>query len=488
MNLYKLLEGIDYEILAGHINLEICNITWDSRNVEKDCLFIAVKNRSVDRHDFALDAINNGAIALVVEYEINNVPPNITVIKVNQSRKSMAIIAKNYYRNPTGKLKVIGITGTNGKTSVSYFISKVLEVFKIKCGIIGTIENTIDGQKMRAKKLNPTTPDSIELQQSFAEMLDYGVAYAVIEVTSSALAQNRVYGCEFDIGVFTNLTQDHLEEHGTMENYRNAKLKLFKMCKKAIINIDDAVAVDIMSTANCEFITYGIENACDFRAVNIKYTTSGVKFNLEHNGEARQVELNMPGRFSVYNALAAIASCYALGLNLDDIIKGVKAINGVPGRFQAIPNSKGILAIVDYAHSPDALENILASVKEITKGRIILVFGCGGNRDTSKRPIMGKISGKYSDYCIITSDNPRKEEPSLIINDIEVGVAKTSCNYEKIENRKQAIFKALYIAEPGDTVIIAGKGHENYQILKDETIHFSDEEVVKEYFIKQACK
>jgi UDP-N-acetylmuramoyl-L-alanyl-D-glutamate--2,6-diaminopimelate ligase len=482
MNLYTLLEGIDYEILAGDINLEIYNITWDSRNVEKDSLFIAVKNRSIDRHDFALDAINNGAIALVVEHEINNVPPNITVIKVNQSRKSMAIIAKNYYGNPTGKLKVIGITGTNGKTSVSYFISKVLEVFKIKCGIIGTIENTIDGQKMRAKKLNPTTPDSIELQQSFAEMLDYGVAYAVIEVTSSALAQHRVYGCEFDIGVFTNLTQDHLEEHGTMENYKNAKLKLFKMCKKAIINIDDAVAVDIMSTANCEFITYGIENACDFRAVNIKYTTSGVKFNLENNGEARQVELNMPGRFSVYNALAAIASCYALGLNLDDIIKGVKAINGVPGRFQAIPNSKGILAIVDYAHSPDALENILTSVKEITKGRIILVFGCGGDRDTSKRPIMGKISGKYSDYCIITSDNPRKEEPSLIINDIEVGVAKTSCNYEKIENRKQAIFKALYIAEPGDTVIIAGKGHENYQILKDETIHFSDEEVVKEYF------
>lgn len=482
MKLYEILKGVDHEILVGDRNLEISNITWDSRNVDKNSLFIAVKNRNVDRHDFVIDAINNGAIALMIEHETPNLPENITVIKVKRSREAMAIIAKNYYGNPTDKLKVIGVTGTNGKTSVSYFVSKILEVIEIKCGIIGTIENTVAGCRMETRKLNPTTPDSIELQGSLAEMLCYGASHVAMEVSSSALSQDRVYGCEFDIGVFTNLTQDHLEEHGTMENYKNAKLKLFKMCKKGIINIDDAVAVDIISTANCEIVTYGIENICDFRAVNIKYTSDGVDFNLEHNGETREVNLNIPGRFSVYNALAAIASCHCIGLNLDHIIEGVKAIEGVPGRFQTIPNSKDILAIVDYAHSPDGLENILTSVKEFAKGRVILVFGCGGDRDTGKRLIMGEIAGRYSDHCIITTDNPRKEDSKLIINDIEVGMIKTSCSYEKIEDRKQAIFKALSMAKAFDTVIIAGKGHENYQILKDETICFSDEKVVKEYF------
>jgi len=482
MNLNEILKEINYEVLNGNINLEISSITWDSRAIDKNSLFIAIKNRKVDRHDFALDAINNGSIALIIEHEILNIPKGITVIKVEDSRKAMAIIARNYYGNPIEKLKVIGITGTNGKTSITYFISKTLEAFQIKCGIIGTIENTVGGEKIKTNKLNPTTPDSIELQGSFAEMLDKGATHVAIEVSSSALSQDRVYGCKFDIGVFTNLSKDHLEEYGTMEKYKNAKLKLFQMCKKGIINIDDVIAVDIISVANCELITYGIEKQCDFRATDIKYTSSGVKFDLIHNDEIREVQLNIPGRFSVYNALAAIASCNSLGLALDDIIKGVKKIEGVPGRFQAIPNSKDILTIVDYAHSPDGLENILSAVKEIAKSRLILVFGCGGNRDISKRAIMGEIAGRYSDYCIITSDNPRKEEPRLIINDIETGIVKTDCSYEKIEDRKQAIFKALQMAEAGDAVIIAGKGHENYQILKYKTIHFSDEEAVKEYF------
>lgn len=483
MKLNELLKGIDFKVISGNADMEISNITWDSRNVDKNSLFIAVKNKNADRHDFALDAVKNGAIALVIEHEIENVPKNITVIKVKDSKKSMSLIAQNYYENPMKKLKVIGVTGTNGKTSVTYFISKILESFNIKCGIIGTIENTIDGQKLKTKKLNPTTPDSIELQGSFAEMAGCGVTHAAVEVTSAALSKDRVYGCKFDIGIFTNLTQDHLDEHGTMENYKKAKMKLFRMCRKGIVNIDDGAAEDIMSYADCKIITYGIEKDCDFRAANIKYTSSGVKFDLLHNGETKEVQLNIPGRFSVYNALSAIAACYVLGLNLDDIINGVKEIQGVPGRFQAIPNSKGILTVVDYAHSPDGLENILTSVKEITKGRIILVFGCGGNRDTTKRPIMGEIAGKYSNYCIITSDNPRKEDPNLIIDEVEAGMVKTNCSYEKIENRKEAIFKALSMAKACDTVLIAGKGHENYQILKDETIHFSDQEVVKEYFL-----
>lgn len=482
MKLYELLKGIDYEVLAGDDNLEIRNITWDSRSVEKDSLFSAVKNRNVDRHNFALDAVRAGAIAIVVEYEIQNIPENITVIKVEQSKMAMSIIARNYYGNPMEKLGVVGVTGTNGKTSVCYFISKILAAAQIECGIIGTIENTVAGEKMKTKKLNPTTPDSIELQASFAEILNYGATHAAIEVTSSALSDERVYGCEFDIGVFTNLTQDHLDYHGTMENYKNAKLKLFKMCRRGVINIDDEAAVDIVNSASCKLITYGIENSCDFRAVNINYASNGVEFDLEHNGACRRVELNIPGRFSVYNSLAAIASCYSLGLDIDVILKGVKNINGVPGRFETIPNSKGILTVVDYAHTPDGLENILASVKEITKGRLICVFGCGGNRDKTKRPIMGEIAGKHSEYCIITSDNPRNEEPNSIINDIEAGISRTNSKYEKIADRRQAICKALNIAEYGDAVIIAGKGHETYQILENETIHFSDKEVVKEYF------
>ncbi|GFZ29863.1 UDP-N-acetylmuramoyl-L-alanyl-D-glutamate--2,6-diaminopimelate ligase 2 [Clostridium zeae] len=483
MKLYEVLKGIDYEILNGRDDLEIESLNWDSRELGENSIFIAVKNRNVDRHDFALDAASSGATALIVEREIRGLQKNVTVIKVKDSRKSMSLVAQNFYHSPISKLKIVGITGTNGKTSVSYFISKILEVLELKCGVIGTIQNTIGIQKMNTKKLNPTTPDAIELQGTFAEMLEFGATHAAVEVTSSALSQDRVYGCEFDVAVFTNLTQDHLEEHGTMDNYKKAKLKLFNMCKKAVINIDDSFSKDILATANCKTITYGIDKDCDFRATDIEYTNSSVRFNLQFNCEKRKVKLNIPGRFSVYNALASIASCYCLNLSIDDIVNAVKEIRGVPGRFQAIENSKGILAVVDYAHSPDAIENILTSVKEITKGKIITVFGCGGDRDATKRPLMGETAGRLSDYCIITSDNPRSEEPALIINDIEKGIVKTGCMYEKIEDRTQAIFKALNVAEPNDSVIIAGKGHENYQILKNETIHFSDEEVVKKYFL-----
>jgi UDP-N-acetylmuramoyl-L-alanyl-D-glutamate--2,6-diaminopimelate ligase len=482
MKLYELLKGINYEILFGDINLEVSCISWDSREVVKNSLFIAVKNKNVDRHDFAIDAVNNGAIALVVEHEVLNLPKNIAVIKVKNSRRSMPIIAMNYYGNPMESLRSIGVTGTNGKTSVSYFISKILEANKIKCGIIGTIENTVDGAKMKTKKLNPTTPDSIELQSTLSEMLNYDATHVVMEVSSSALAQDRVYGCEFDIGVFTNLTQDHLEEHGTMENYKNAKLKLFKSCKTGVINADDAVSADIRSNGTCKLITYGIENTSDLRAVDINFTQSGSKFKLMHHDEVREVELNVPGKFSIYNALAAIASCYCLGLELEDIIEGIKNVKGVPGRFQAIPNNKGILAVVDYAHTPDGLENILSSVKDVAKGKIILVFGCGGNRDRTKRPIMGEIAGELSDYSIITSDNPRNEDPNLIMDEIELGIIKTKGSYERIVDRKEAILRALKIAKASDCVILAGKGHENYQIIKDKIIEFNDEEIVREYF------
>ena len=482
MKLYELLNELSYEITQGSIDKDIKNLCWDSRRIKEESLFIAVKNKNVDRHVFIKEAIKKGAIALIVENEVEDIPKDITIIKVKNSKKAMAIIANKYYGEPSKNFNLIGVTGTNGKTSVTYFISKIFNGLGRKSGIIGTVENSIGGKKLTVEKLNPTTPDSIELQESFYEMLKEGVEHVAMEVTSSALGGERVYKCDFNIGVFTNFTQDHLEEHGTMENYKRAKMKLFKMCKKGIINADDSIAEEIKENATCDIVTYGIDKEADFRAFDIKYSATGVNFSLNYKGLIKNIVLNVPGKFSVYNALAAISACYLSGLNLDEIILALQGIHGVPGRFEGVQNNEGILAVVDYAHSPDSLENILTSLREISKGNIITIFGCGGDRDKTKRPIMGEIAGNLSHFCIITSDNPRRENPMTIINNIEEGMIKTQCEYKKVENRREAIFMGLRRAKPGDAVIIAGKGHETYQIIGDETIHFDDKEVVREFF------
>jgi UDP-N-acetylmuramoyl-L-alanyl-D-glutamate--2,6-diaminopimelate ligase len=482
MKLNELLKGLSYEVMQGTEHMQIESISWDSRRIKQNSLFICVKNRNVDRHDYAAVAVQKGAVALVVEHEVEEVPAGITIIKVEDSKKAMARIASIYFEEPSKKFNLIGITGTNGKTSVTYFVSKVLEGAGRLTGIIGTIQNTVGGRELIAEKLNPTTPDSIELQESFKEIAEAGASDVVMEVTSSALDKGRVYECDFNIGAFTNLTQDHLEEHGTMENYKNAKLKLFKMCRKTLTNADDPVSKDIKEVAAGEVYTYGIEEKADFKAFDVVYGLDSVEFSLKFNNEVRRIKFNVPGKFSVYNALATIGICYLSGLELDAIIGGLKNITGVPGRIEKVPNNKGILAVVDYAHSPDSLENIIKSMREISKGKVITVFGCGGNRDKTKRPIMGEIAGRLSDFVVITSDNPRKEEPAAIINEIEQGILKTSCDYIKHENRKEAIFEALDRAKPGDVVVIAGKGHETYQIIGDTTIHFDDREVVAEYF------
>lgn len=482
MKIYEMLEKLTYDIVQGDVNQEIKHLCWDSRRVKSYSLFITVKNKNVDRHDFVLEAIKSGAIAIVVERDVDDVPNHITVIKVKDSRRAMAVIANNFYKEPSKKLKLVGVTGTNGKTSVTYFISAILHSLGIQTGMISTIENSIGDSKLDTVKLNPTTPDAIELQSSFVEMIDKGVTHSVMEVTSAALSQERVYNCDFDIGVFTNLTRDHLDEHGTMENYKKAKMKLFSMCKDAVINTDDPMGKEIEKNANCPITTYGIDTKADFRASSIMYSNEIVSFSLSHNEVITDVSINIPGKFSVYNALAAIASCSLLGFTLDEIIEGISKINTIPGRFQVVQNDQDILTVVDYAHSPDGLKNILSSVKKIAKGKIITVFGCGGNRDTTKRSIMGEIAGNYSDFCIITSDNPRNEDPLKIIEDIESGILKTQCPYEKMIDRKHAILKALDKANSGDTVIIAGKGHENYQIIKDDIIYFSDSDILVEYF------
>lgn len=479
------LDGVKYEIIQGTDKADIDHISWDSRRVKPDSLFICVKGRNVDRHDFAIRAIEAGASVLIVERAVNSIPPNIDIIKVDNSREAMARIASNFYGEPSKYLNLIGITGTNGKTSVSWFIAKILEDAGKKTGIIGTIENRVGNEITKVEKLNPTTPDSIELQAMLKEMLDKGVTDVAAEVTSAALVNHRVDQCHFNIGVFTNLTQDHLDEHGNMENYKNVKLKLFKMCRYGVINADDPVSADIISYASCErLITYGISDNADLKAEDIKYSISGVSFVLNFNGIKSSMKINVPGKFSVYNALGAIGACYLSGLSIEQISKGMESIEGVRGRFETVPNKKGCLIFVDYAHTPDGLANILSSARELAEKSLITVFGCGGDRDRSKRPVMGEIAGRWSELCIITSDNPRTEDPGKIIDDIEAGIIKTNCRYEKIENRKAAIYWALEVAGPEDIVVIAGKGHETYQIFADHTIHFDDREVAREYFMR----
>lgn len=480
MELSRIMKGIKYDILHGNINKEISDIFYDSRQVNKSSLFVCITGFKTDGHIYADKAVENGAEAIVCEHDIKNIPNNVTIIKVENSREALASIAVNFYDNPAEKLNVIGVTGTNGKTTTTYLIKSILDKVNHKVGIIGTIENRIGDEVIHTER---TTPESIEIQKLFKDMQSKGVDDVVMEVSSHSLDLYRVDGCNFNIGIFTNLTQDHLDYHITFENYRNAKSKLFKMCKKAVVNIDDATGNFMIETAeNKPVITFGIDNPADLRGENIYIDSHGVKFELEYKGKKYPVELNIPGKFSIYNALGSIGACIHMGIPMEKIIEGLKDNKGVKGRFQTVASGKGFNAIVDYAHTPDGLENILITAHEFTKGRIITVFGCGGDRDKTKRPIMGEIAGKLSDYCIITSDNPRTENPLNILDDVEKGMIKTNFEYIKIADRKEAIFYAVKKAEKGDIIIIAGKGHEDYQIFPDKTIHFDDVEIVKEAF------
>ena len=480
--LSQLLEEQNYRLVQGSMNRQIEGLAWDTRTMKKNTLFICVKNRNVNRHLFAREATQKGAIALIVEDEITDIPDTITVIKVKDTRKSMSLITQIYYGRPIDAMKTIGVTGTNGKTSTSFFISQLLTILGNKVGLIGTIQNSIAGEELKTEKLNPTTPDAIELQASLAEMREKGATHVAMEVTSSALAQHRVYGCLFDLAIFTNLTQDHLEEHGTMEAYKEAKMKLFYNCRLGIINVDDEMGKGIVEKSICKAITYGIDSMADLRATNIQYSPIQVNFDLVYKNETIKVIFKVPGVFSVYNVLAVIGCGIALGYDVKNIAGALKEITSVPGRFQVVPNNREILTIVDYAHSPDSLKKILISARHLTRGRLIVVFGCGGDRDKGKRPIMGGIAGEYADFSVITSDNPRTEDPEEIMIDIEHGLKMQTNAYTKMADRKRAIDYALTYAQQNDTVVIAGKGHEDYQIIGTEKIHLDDVEIVEDWF------
>ncbi|EGT4137117.1 UDP-N-acetylmuramoyl-L-alanyl-D-glutamate--2,6-diaminopimelate ligase [Clostridium perfringens] len=477
MILKSLLKGLDYEVIKGNEESKVQNIRYDNRKIEQGDAFVCVKGFKVDGHSFIGDAIKKGANVLIVQ-EYVSVQEDITIIKVRDTRKALAIMSSNYFGNPKDKLKIIGITGTNGKTTSAFIIKSILEKAGFMTGLIGTIANYIGNKKVDAVR---TTPESYELHELFKNMVDAGVEYCVMEVSSHSLELDRVYGIQFEEGIFTNLTRDHLDFHKTFENYYNAKFKLFERSNHSIINLDDPYGANIVKDieergVKTKVSTFSIEKESDFKAFEIKSHSNGSEFkvNLE---KVEEFYINIPGEYNIYNSLGCIICAHNLNIPMDKIKEGLSDVV-IPGRCELVAKEKNLpySIIIDYAHTPDGLENVLTTVKAFTKNRMISVFGCGGDRDKVKRPQMGKIGCELSDIVIITSDNPRSEEPMDIINDIVKPL-----NYDNfvIEvNRKEAIRKAMNMALEGDVIVIAGKGHETYQILKDETIHFDEREVV----------
>ncbi|MEG2017870.1 MAG: UDP-N-acetylmuramoyl-L-alanyl-D-glutamate--2,6-diaminopimelate ligase [Clostridium sp.] len=477
MKIVDLLAGLNYEFVSGERNIEINNPNYDSRKVQPGDVFFAITGFSTDGHKYIATAVERGAKVVVIEKDIELIE-GVTYIKVDNGRRALAMASCNFYDHPSRKMKLIGITGTNGKTTSAFMIKAILEAAGYKVGLIGTIANYIGSEELHAER---TTPESLELQELFNKMVEAGVDYCVMEVSSHSLDLCRVYGTNFEEGIFTNLTQDHLDFHKTFENYYKAKAKLFDISKNSIINADDEYGERLIKEVNAKgtskVTTYSIEKASDLKGENIDLESTGMIFDLKLKGEMKQVSLSIPGRYNVYNALGCIGAALNQGIDINVIIKALAMVT-VPGRCENLTlgmNSK-FQVIRDYSHTPDSLENILENLRELTTGRLICIFGCGGDRDKTKRPIMGEIGTKLSDIAIITSDNPRSEEPFAILEDIVAGVKKD--NYKVIENREKAIKEALLIAQKGDIIVIAGKGHETYQILKNETIHFDEKEVV----------
>ncbi|OOO00454.1 MAG: UDP-N-acetylmuramoyl-L-alanyl-D-glutamate--2,6-diaminopimelate ligase [Epulopiscium sp. Nele67-Bin004] len=483
MEVKRLFEGITYALIRGQQEQKVGEIIYDSRIKTVDGLFIAIKGFASDGHKFIKSAIENGARTVVVQDDVEVENPHVTIIKVDNTREVMAQLASNFYDSPSTKLDLVGVTGTNGKTSTTFILAQILELYGQKVGVIGTIENRIGDKILQTER---TTPESLDLQNLLNKMQVELVNTTMMEVSSHALDLNRVDMCHFKIGIFTNLTQDHLDFHKTMENYAHAKAKLFKMCDTSIINIDSDYAQTMLDACKNTPITYGIDNVSDYHATDIKITATQTEYTLQYDGKAYNVVVPIPGKFTVYNTLGALVAAHKLGLSLEDIIVALKTVRGVPGRIQGFNSKKGYSVIVDYAHTPDGLENVLQAINQFAKGEIITVFGCGGDRDNTKRPLMGEMAAKYSTKVIITSDNPRSEEPNSILDQVEVGVKKHSTPYTKEVDRKTAIHNALDMAKEGDVILVAGKGHETYQILKDGIIHFDDSEIVCDYLAEEA--
>lgn len=464
----ELLEGLSYRCVRGSLNKRVNEVVYDSRKISRDCLFICICGYNVDGHSFALEAARKGAAALVVQKEVE-IPEeyDITVIKVEDTRYAMAFIAAAYFGHPADEMKIIGITGTKGKTTTTYLIKSILEAAGHKVGLIGTIEEIIGDEHIPA---NNTTPESFLLQQYFRRMADAGCEIVVMEVASQGLKLHRTQGFTFEIGIFTNLSPDHIgpNEHKDFEEYQACKGLLFRQCRHGIVNMDDAHMEVVIQGHTCDIETYGFNPEADLYAEDLKLVNKpgelGIDFHVKGRMDFR-VEVPTPGRFSVYNALTAIAVCRHFQVEEAKIQKALLKAH-VKGRIEMVPVSDKFTLLIDYAHNAMSLESLLSTLREYNPGRLVCLFGCGGNRSKLRRYEMGEVSGRLADLTIITSDNPRFEEPLDIIHDIETGMAKTDGKFLEICDRKEAIAYAIDNGQPGDIIVLAGKGHEDYQEIK----------------------
>jgi UDP-N-acetylmuramoyl-L-alanyl-D-glutamate--2,6-diaminopimelate ligase len=493
----ELVSCLPQAVLQGDPNRDVRGIAYDSRQVRPGDLFVCIKGFRFDGHAFMNDALERGAVGLVVEEssvipgkaqcgregDSVPIPDSIPVVCTEDTRRALGLLGACFYDYPSRKLRLIGITGTKGKTTTTYLIKSILETAGHRVGLIGTIQNMIGDTQLATER---TTPESVNLQSLFSQMIDNACDYAVMEVSSHALKLQRTIGSEFDIGVFTNLSQDHLDFHPSFQDYLDTKTCFFtslgveasKKEKAAVLNCDEKYYEYIKERTRVPVIAYGTREGTTYRAQDIAIRPNGLTYRLEYPGGEVLVDLPMTGYYNAYNSLAALSTCLAVGISLPMAVKGLKKARPVPGRLEPIERGQDFTVLVDYAHNPASLENVLETVKGLTRGRSIVVFGCGGDRDKTKRPLMGEVAGRLADVVIVTSDNPRSEPPELICEQIGIGVRRTIGNkpWEMIVQRHQAIKQAIQMARPGDSVLIAGKGHETYQILKDKTIHFDDRE------------
>lgn len=480
MKLSDLLEDLQYEVLQGNTDVEITDIQNDSRKVESGNLFFCITGAVSDGHKYAEDVAAKGAAAILVEKEVD-VPEAVTVIKVDSTRYAMGMVSSAFYGHPSKALTVIGLTGTKGKTTTTYMIREMLESAGIRTGLIGTIE-IIDGkQRIHAEN---TTPESIRLHKYLRDMVENGLSAVVMEVSSQGLMLDRVAGVDFDYGIFTNLSKDHIgpNEHASFEEYRDWKAKLFTLCKVGIFNADDAYAAYMEEQADCEIVTYGMQASADYRAENVKlYSENGVlgiQYDLSGK-KAGNMIVDLPGEFSVHNSLAAVAVADLLQVDMADITRILKQVK-VRGRVEMIPVSNAFTIMIDYAHNAMALESLLTALRAYNPKRLVALFGCGGNRSRDRRFEMGEVSGNLADFTIITSDNPRNEEPQAIIDDIRTGMEKTSGRYIEIPDRKEAIRYAIMNGKEGDVIVLAGKGHEDYQEICGVKHHMDERDLIRE--------
>ena len=481
MKLSDMLKDIDVIETTADLNMELHGIAYDSRSAKEGDMFVAVTGFETDGHKYIPAAVKNGASVVMCQ----NIPEtDVPYVRISDTRLGLAIAARNFFRDPAGEMKMIGITGTNGKTTSTTLLKHVLEeTIGAKVGLIGTNVNMIGDVAIETSR---TTPESYELQKLLREMADAGCTHVIMEVSSHSLVLDRVSGIKFAVGAFTNLTQDHLDFHKTMENYAEAKSLLWKQSAVAVINADDEWADFMISRAQCPVYTFStLKNDADLTAKDIRFGASGVKFCAVDKEGIERIQLGIPGRFSVYNALTVIACAHELGIPVSQCAAALATAAGVKGRVEVVPTDGDYTIVIDYAHTPDALENVIRSMKEVTKGRVVVLFGCGGDRDHGKRPIMGAIAAKYADFVIITSDNPRTEKPEDIVSQIVEGIKGTRTPHKVIVDRPEAIKFAIDNHLPGDVIILAGKGHETYQEINHVKHHMDEREIVADILSKR---